>query len=153
MNIYDRVPNTGDENHSFVIRMWREGPEGWRGRIRHVQTEAQLGFTKLGQAVEFMQRHIAAAPQAAKPERAGPRLSLPAWLLRPRLAPALVSAAALVALVALLLGQGPEAAPPTGSVLVGTAAGGGLPWREVMLFLLGMGAGGGAVAIWLRRKE
>ena len=74
------VENNNDSNisasetsESFVVRMWQEDPGEWRGTVRHVQSQAQLGFTRVEQAAHFIQAHStgveprAAALKAAKP--------------------------------------------------------------------------------------
>jgi hypothetical protein len=52
---------------SFLIRftqdLWRS-PEGdpelqWRGMVRHVQGEEELGFTDFAEALQFIQAHLA----------------------------------------------------------------------------------------------
>lgn len=45
---------------SFVIRFVIDGPEvnGFRGTIRHVQTDEEISFTKWDDAVTFIQRFV-----------------------------------------------------------------------------------------------
>lgn len=45
-----------DSTHSFVVRLWQEAPGTWRGSIRHVQSETLHGFTRLDQALRFIEQ-------------------------------------------------------------------------------------------------
>jgi len=37
--------------------MWQEDPGEWRGTVAHVQSRAQVGFTRLEQASQFIRQH------------------------------------------------------------------------------------------------
>lgn len=59
---------TAPETHlvSFVLRFVSDGPPdpgqgpaaGWHGLLRHVQTNAELHFTRWEEAVAFLARHV-----------------------------------------------------------------------------------------------
>jgi hypothetical protein len=39
------------------VRMWQEDAGEWRGTVRHVQSDTQLGFTRVEQVRSFIQRY------------------------------------------------------------------------------------------------
>lgn len=51
-----------DDITSFIVRFVRAGtedePARWRGIINHVQTNAKLNFSRLTEAIEFMQEQV-----------------------------------------------------------------------------------------------
>jgi hypothetical protein len=47
-----------NKTQSFIIRIWRESPRLWRGTIRHVQSDAQRGVTRLDQVSHFLEQHV-----------------------------------------------------------------------------------------------
>ena len=49
--------------HSFVIRFVREDPTFtvWRGFIQHVQSHEEIRFTRMQEAIQFMNRYVTAA--------------------------------------------------------------------------------------------
>ncbi len=53
--------------HSFVIRFVQEDPTlaDWRGFIQHVQTHEELRFTRMQEAIQFMNRFVAAGQNDA----------------------------------------------------------------------------------------
>lgn len=63
---------TAPETHlvSFVLRFVCDGPAGpqpapaagWHGVLRHVQTSAELHFTRWEEAVAFMAQHVRLDP-------------------------------------------------------------------------------------------
>ncbi len=46
----------------FAPRLWQDAQGEphlqWRGQIRHVQGDEEIGFTDFGEAIAFMQRHL-----------------------------------------------------------------------------------------------
>jgi hypothetical protein len=46
-----------DTSQAFVLRMWQEDPGEWRGTVRHVQSQVQLGFTHVEQASRFIRQY------------------------------------------------------------------------------------------------
>ena len=56
-NNNDSNSSASETSESFVVRMWQEDPGEWRGTVRHVQSQAQLGFTRVEQATRFIQEH------------------------------------------------------------------------------------------------
>ena len=140
------------EPQSFVVRVWTEEPGRWRGKVSYVQGNVHKGFTRLIQALEFMEQRLGPAPKEAS--RPSPRRSalgrpfqigrLPRRTLR--LAGAMVSLAILAG-GALLLSM-----PSGGGSLAGAAAGGGLDMAPVLLFAAGALAGATATALWRTRS-
>lgn len=53
----DREQVQPQEPQSFIVRMWQETPGAWRGTVRHVQSQAQLGFMQIDQASRFIGNH------------------------------------------------------------------------------------------------
>jgi hypothetical protein len=60
--------SAAETSESFVIRMWQEAPGEWRGTVRHVQSQVQLGFTQIEQASRFIETHTT----GVKPRQATP---------------------------------------------------------------------------------
>ena len=56
-NNSDSNSSATETSESFVVRMWQEDPGEWRGTVRHVQSQTQLGFTRVDQAARFIQEH------------------------------------------------------------------------------------------------
>ena len=56
-NNNDSNSSASETSESFVVRMWQEDPGEWRGTVRHVQSQTQLGFTRVEQATRFIQQH------------------------------------------------------------------------------------------------
>jgi len=141
-----------DEAQSFVVRVWSEGPGLWRGKISHLPRGAHEGFTRLSQAVRFMEQRIPGyrrEPAAEyEPRAAGKRGFQANWLTGRKLR--LASALACLALLAggaLLVSM-----PSGGGSLAGAAAGGGLDMGPGLVFLAGATAGGTATALWVRAR-
>jgi hypothetical protein len=60
--------SAAETSESFVVRMWQEDPGEWRGTVRHVQSQVQLGFTHVEQASRFIQMHTTGVkPRLATP--------------------------------------------------------------------------------------
>ena len=58
-----------NKTQSFIIRIWRESPRLWRGTIRHVQSDAQRGVTRLDQVSHFLEQHVdLSAPSVPTPD-------------------------------------------------------------------------------------
>ena len=51
--------------HSFVVRFVQENPapDGWRGFIRHVQSNEEAHFTHIQDAIQFMNRYVPVTPE------------------------------------------------------------------------------------------
>ena len=73
-NNNDSNSSASETSESFVVRMWQEDPGEWRGMVRHVQSEAQVGFTRVEQAARFIEAHSSGAgsPAAVRKTAAGP---------------------------------------------------------------------------------
>jgi hypothetical protein len=46
-----------ETSQSFMVRTWQEDPGQWRGTVRHVQSQVQLGFTQVEQVSRFIRQH------------------------------------------------------------------------------------------------
>ena len=73
-NSNDSNNSASETSESFVVRMWQEDPGEWRGMVRHVQSEAQVGFTHIEQVARFIEAHSSGAgsPAVAKKTAAVP---------------------------------------------------------------------------------
>ncbi len=143
-----------ETTHSFVIRFWQELPGQWRGTIRHVQSESRMAFTRLDQAVRWIERLTSANQLTAVPPRARNRA---AWLwaglqagwvrlLRYQYTPvwALAGMVALLLIVVILTAPDVPGSLAGASVDSGGGSGGLLP------FLVGLVIGGLLVMLWVR---
>lgn len=129
---------------SFVIRLWQASPQQWRGTIRHVQSGAQRGFTRLEQAVAFIEQR--AEMKTAKARRMPFTFDWGGLSRRQmRLAWVTGGALALVLLVVVLLAN-----PQVNTPLSGAAIGAGSDWMIPLAFLVGGVVGGFAVGLWSR---
>ncbi|MCA9971620.1 MAG: hypothetical protein KC425_15455 [Anaerolineales bacterium] len=65
---------------SFLIRFTQEPQEtaDWRGLIRHVQTNEELYFTRMADALAFMATYVAIGEPPVEGVSAAPRSPLPA---------------------------------------------------------------------------
>jgi hypothetical protein len=70
--------SASESSQSFVVRMWQEDPGEWRGTVRHVQSNTQLGFTRLEQVRAFIQRYTSGSSthQAEKQSAVRPTFHL-----------------------------------------------------------------------------
>ncbi|MGE5619801.1 MAG: hypothetical protein ACM3US_11150 [Sphingomonadaceae bacterium] len=133
-----------DSTQSFVLRIWEEEPGERRGSIRHVQSRSQRGFTRLSQAMEFVEMHLGSLSPERPIGRAAQAFPRMGWVLRQRLQLVGVAAALLLCLgVIVYQPPGPTAG------LMGTAAAWGAD-GDWMLFLAGVVVGGGAMWLWHR---
>ncbi len=53
--------------------MWQEDPGEWRGTVRHVQSQAQQGFTRIEQVSRFIQQHTIGADKRQAAQNPAPR--------------------------------------------------------------------------------
>ncbi len=147
----DSIPPDKDRTQSFLIRLWQERPNQWRGTIRHVQSEAQRGFVRLDQAVAFIEQRFNLRLQQpireaseAEPARfgwniLGQRRALIAW--------AATGLVVLLALAFVLTG------PVSSRSLSGTAVGVPAEFDIGLAFLLGLVLGGLGMRIWFRFRR
>ncbi len=131
---------------SFLVRVWQENPQHWRGTIRHVQSQTQRGFTKLDQVVSFIGQRIPAATARAAMDQSPPITGVTLdgiWSRRPvqRLAWAAIGLAAVV-LIALVVVSPNSNAPLTGAAVGGEIA------SEIVAFAAGLVLGAIAVYLW-----
>jgi len=140
----------GDETtQSFVVRLWQEAPGRWRGSVRHVQSQAQRGISRVGQVSAFMTEQCRASVATAAAYRPARRAAVgrPAlgWLGGRRFRLAGMAAALLaVSLTVVLLAREPGA-----GVLAGAAVAPAIS-TGLLIFLTGALVGGTAVACWVR---
>ncbi|CAN5374969.1 hypothetical protein BH10CHL1_BH10CHL1_51310 [soil metagenome] len=142
-----------ETTHSFVIRLWQETPGQWRGAVRHVQSESRLAFTRLDQAMRWIERSIEIEPPTVESTR--PRRAAPGWrawwanLPRFEHAPAwaMVGVLAMLILMIVLTKQNMPGS------LAGTAAASGGGLGALPPFLIGLVIGGVAVAMWTYSKN
>jgi hypothetical protein len=88
-----------ETSQSFVVRMWQEDPGKWRGSIRHVQSEAHMGFTRVEQALRFIGQYTGGIEKRQFAQ--GP-VTHPAWNLSLRLSRRTTKMLALAAALILL---------------------------------------------------
>lgn len=144
------APDNG--THSFVIRIWEEMPGQWRGTIRHVQSQAQQGFTMMSQALQFVEQRVSAiSPEAERkqPKRAAPPTFRFDWLPRRLLQPAWAAVGVLAVLVVVLALMNPNMSVP----LSGAAAGTGIAPEIVLAFLAGVMLGALSAGLWFHRSS
>lgn len=142
----DRLEQPEEAAQSFVLRLWQEEPGRWRGRVRHVQSQAQQGFTTLAQATAFVEQQLRSAPRLARVGRdhevtASSRLL--EWLPRSRTQTAAMAAGFLVLCMAALILVDPTVCAP----LMGTAVASGITLDEPVIFLAGVAVGGLVVSL------
>jgi len=143
-------PTRNESTQSFVVRIWQEAPGDLHGTIRHVQSQAQFGFTRLSQAQSFIEQQlIPSAPPAQTPT---PRVfQFPILNQRRfRLAMAAVAMVAFAAIVVLINLSTPNL---PGSALVASASGQGGPAEIITAFLIGLGLGGLGIYFWSRQAS
>lgn len=140
----DPMPTSEDSTQSFVLRIWEEEPGERRGSIRHVQSRSQRGFTRLSQAMEFVELHLGSLSRKRPIGRAAQTFPRLGRVLRQRIPLVGVAAAALLCLGVIVF-QPPW--PAAG--LMGTAAAWGAD-GDWVLFLAGVVLGGGAMWLWHR---
>ncbi len=141
-----------DTTHSFVIRLWQEVPGQQRGTIRHVQSEARMAFTRLEQAVRWIERttvNQAAVNQSAVEQPRNAVTTARTWWQRVTRYPH-TPAFALAGMVAVLLLVVVLTTPDMPSSLAGTAAGGAWGVNGLLPFLAGLLIGGLVVVLWVR---
>jgi hypothetical protein len=137
-----------EEPQSFVVRMWREGPARWRGKISHVQGKDSRAFTRLEESTRFMAEKLPGI-EVVRQDNAANARSPASWLPRRRslrLAMAAVSVCVVAAIAVLVYPDG-----ETGGNMVGTAQASGLDMA--LIFFLGAVVGGLAVSTWLRLNK
>ena len=61
---------TAGASHSFELCLWHTTPTEWHGTIRHLESDAQLAFLNVEQAVNWM-KHYLASEQGGGQEGAG----------------------------------------------------------------------------------
>lgn len=57
MNQLD-LPTNG-ASHSFELCLWHTTPKQWHGTIRHLESDAQLAFRNVEQALNWMTHYLA----------------------------------------------------------------------------------------------
>jgi hypothetical protein len=67
MNQFDL--STDGASHSFELCIWHTTPKQWHGTVRHLESDAQLAFLNVEQAVHWM-THYLASEQNNGPEAA-----------------------------------------------------------------------------------
>ncbi len=142
-------PSRDELAQSFLIRLWQERPNVWRGTVRHVQGEGQKSFVRLEQAYRFIEQQIGGKER--KPSAAVPSAPRWAWpeLGRRQLAFAWAAMGLVVFVsVALVLVNGGAA----GS-LSGAAVGAGPGMETLLAFLAGLVVGGVAAWLWFGFKR
>lgn len=139
-----------ETTHSFVIRLWQEVPGQQRGTIRHVQSEARMAFTRLEQAVQWIERTTRVTqPTVDKPRLRNVMTGVRAWwatIMQYRYTPtlALAGTIAVILLVVVLT------TPDVPGSLAGTSAGAALGETGLLPFLAGLFVGGLLVVLWGR---
>ena len=144
-----------DSPQSFVVRTWQESPGNLRGTVRHVQSQAQRGFTRLNQVPKFIEQNLAhstgtssaAQPVAARPMAAHtlrwaglPRRK---WIMA-------ISALTIVVAAGLVVSAGVDG--PALPVF-GSAVGSALPVEVFLALIVGIVLGSLGTALWLRRTR
>ncbi|GEM_PF-1641149 len=143
-----------ETTHSFVIRLWQEMPGQWRGTIRHVQSESRMAFTRLDQAVRWIERSIETKPPArvqplARNAANGLRTRLRAWwtsIAHYQHTPVFALAGVLAMLIIVVL----LTASDVPASLAGASVGSGGSFGGVLPFLVGLVIGGLLVVVWVR---
>ena len=160
----DKNRVNSEEPQSFVVRMWREGPGRWRGKISHVQSKDSRAFTRLEESTRFMAERLSGIEMPEKQETITkniPSLSLDplstrdsnsrslifSWLPKKRSLRLAMSAVGVCVVAAIAVLFYNPAGNPTGG-MSGTAQGSGL--ETVLLFFLGAVVGGVLVGIYVR---
>ncbi len=144
-----------DSPQSFVVRTWQESPGNLRGTVRHVQSQAQRGFTRLNQVPKFIEQNLAhstGASSAAQPAAARPMAAHAlrwAGLPRRKLIMA-VSALTIVVAAGLVVNASLDRpAPP----VFGSAVGQALPVEVFLALMIGVVLGSLGTALWSRRTR
>jgi len=139
-----------DSPQSFVVRTWQESPGNLRGTIRHVQSQAQRGFTRLNQASKFIEQnsaHLTGKSSAARPLAAHTLrwagVSRRKWVMA-------ASALMIVAAAGLVVSASIDrpALP-----VFGSAVGPALTVEVFLALIVGMVLGSLGTALWLRRTR
>ena len=144
-----------DSPQSFVVRTWQDPPGNLRGTIRHVQSRAQRGFTRLNQVPKFIEQnsaHLTGAPSAAQPAAARPVAAHALrWAGVPRRKWVMaVSALTIVMAAGLVVGAGVDGlALP----VFGSAVGSALPVEVFLALIVGIVLGSLGTVLWLRRTR
>ncbi|MCX6046249.1 MAG: hypothetical protein NT075_14145 [Chloroflexi bacterium] len=139
-----------ETTHSFVIRLWQETPGQWRGAVRHVQGESRLAFTRLDQAMRWIERTIEIEQPSTEATRT--RQEATGWrtwwanLSRGGQTPTWAAAGVLAMLMLVIILTTQEM---PGS-LAGTAIGTGVGYGGLLPFLACLVLGGLAVVLWVR---
>lgn len=76
--------SASETSQSFVVRMWEEDPGEWRGTVRHVQSDTQMGFTRIDQVRAFIQRFTTGTATRKAEKQSVPH---PAIRLNPGISP------------------------------------------------------------------
>ncbi|MGB8646485.1 MAG: hypothetical protein WCF84_14700 [Anaerolineae bacterium] len=145
----DSIHSHEDTTQSFLIRLWQERPNEWRGTIRHVQSEAQRGFSQLDQALLFVREHTAGRPATPVQEQAATPRPWTEWLGRRRV-PMAWAAMGFVTLISIWL-IATNAVP--GMPLSGTAGNGGPGGEMFLAFVAGIVLGGVGAGLWFRSRR
>ena len=147
----DMMGTSDDKTQSFVLRVWEEDPGQRRGTIRHVQSRAQRGFTRLSQAMEFVEHNLESLSSSSARDRQPLSIDFlfsRLWPPKTRYHMAAVAAGvlALSAVCLFLL------SPSGNTTLVGTAADGG-NLSDWMIFLAGFLLGITVTSLWLHSNK
>ena len=145
----DTGTQSDNTTQSFVVRTWRESPGDWRGTVRHVQSQAQHGFTRFSQLQEFIEQNLTQSGYVPAPANRGvPRLSRVGL---PRRRFLMVASAVVIVLVAGVVVIASVNLPAR--ALFGSAVGQASPGEVLVALLVGLVLGSVGTAIWLRRYK
>ncbi len=145
---------------SFVVRTWQESPGNLRGTVRHVQSQAQRGFTRLNQVPKFIEQNLAhstGASSAAQPAATRPLAARPAvahtlrWAGLPRRKLIMAVSALTIMVVAGLVVSASVDRPAM--PVFGSAVGQALPVEVFLALMIGVVLGSLGTALWLRRTR
>ena len=149
-----------DSPQSFVVRTWQESPGNLRGTVRHVQSQAQRGFTRLNQVPKFIEQNLAhstGASLAAQSVTAQPVAARPMaahtlrWAGLPRRKLIMVvSALTIVVAAGLVVNASLDRPAPS---VFGSAVGQSLPVEVFLALMIGIVLGSLGTALWLRRTR
>ncbi len=147
----DLIPPREDNTQSFLIRLWQERPNQWRGTIRHVQSEAKRSFVRLDQAIAFIEQRLQVRVQP--PDRVTSESPAPRFRWGDLGQRRVVMAWAAVGLVMFLaLAFALSNGVPSGS-LSGTAVDIPAGLEIWVAFLTGLVLGGLGMGVWFRFRK
>ena len=148
-------PQTDDTIQSFVVRTWQEPRGNLRGTVRHVQSQAQHGFTRLSQAQEFIEQNLAQTGNAPTPVTRSATTRLLRWSGLPRRRLFMVASAVVIVIAAgvvVISSLDRPSAPLLGSA-IGQAPSQATSFEVVLALIIGLALGSLATALWLRRNQ